>query len=261
MKNRIHLWSFSSSSVALLLSALFVSWPQKAQACGEGAYMGQVCLTAANFCPINTMEASGGVLSINEFNALFSVLGCTYGGNCQTTFALPDLRGRAPVHYGKGATLPYYREVGQQYGSEQIVQTASQLAAHKHAAEFVPYGGATGVASGTVTLPVTASATIASSVAVNPSKTPTNHAVLGPATSPLVTVYSAPGTVRDVTIGPEGAVKGTATGKVTLPVTGEKSGGAVIVDNTGNSKPMDIVGPRLAMRYCIVVKGIYPPRG
>ena len=258
MKKETKLLSLSS---AALVSA-FVLVPQDSFACGTDAYLGEICLTAASYCPKDTLEASGAMLAVNQHPQLFSLLGCTYGGNCQTSFALPDLRGRAPVHYGQGpglTSIPF----GQNYGRELIVQRESQLAAHKHVATFTPSGGGSGgTASGTITLPVTGSAKIASSASGAGSVTPSNHAVLGKAEHGLdgAKIYRPAGTVADLTIGPEGAVTGTATGSVTLDVTGGGSGGTVTVDNTGASDPMWVAGPRLAMRYCIVAEGLYPPR-
>lgn len=258
MKKETKLLSISSA----VLVAAFVSMPQEALACGTEAYMGEVCLTAASYCPVNMLEASGAMLDISQHPQLFSLLGCTFGGDCRSTFSLPDLRGRAPVHYGQGPGLGYY-PIGQRYGHELIVQRESQLVAHKHVATFVPGGGGSGgTASGTVTLPVTGSAKIASSASGAGSVTPSDHAVLGKAEHGLdgAKIYRPAGTAADLTIGPDGAVTGTATGPVTLDVTGGGSGGTVNVDNAGESNPMWVAGPRLAMRYCIVAEGLYPPR-
>ncbi|WP_137170041.1 hypothetical protein [Marinomonas sp. FW-1] len=138
----------------------------------------------------------------------------------------------------------------------------SQLAEHTHTAVVGSSGGqGEAYASGVVSLPVTASAKIATSVAVNASNTPEDHAVLGPTGSPLAKAYSEPGAVADLTIGSEGAVTGVATGLVKLPVTGSGGINAVVIKSTGGSAPMPVEGPRLAMHYCIVVDGIYPPRG
>ncbi len=262
MKKETKLLSLSSVSSAVLVAAFF-SVPQNALACGEGAYTGEVCLTAASYCPKDTLEASGAMLDISQHEVLFSLLGCAYGGNCRTSFALPDLRGRASVHYGQAPGLDRYL-VGERYGHEQIVQAESQMAKHTHTATFTPSGGSGGgTASGTITLPVTGSAKIATSASAAGSVTPSDHAVLGKAEHGLdgAKIYRPAGTSADLNIGPDGAVTGTATGPVTLAVTGGSgSGGSVIVGDAGASRTMVVVGPRLAMRYCIVSKGLYPPR-
>jgi microcystin-dependent protein len=79
------------------------------------------------FAPKNYALCNGQILPINQNQALFSLLGTTYGGNGQTTFALPDLRGRIPVHFGNGVVL------GQRGGEESHTLITSEMAAHSHA--------------------------------------------------------------------------------------------------------------------------------
>ena len=69
-------------------------------------FLGQITMFGGNFAPRNWAMCDGSILPINQYTALFSILGTTYGGDGRTTFALPDLRGRAPVHPGRGAGLP-----------------------------------------------------------------------------------------------------------------------------------------------------------
>src|SRR3569623_1734196 len=78
----------------------------EAAAQAQDMYLGQMMLGPYNFCPRGWTEASGQIMSISANTALFSLLGTTYGGNGQTTFALPDLRGRVPGHVGQGVGLP-----------------------------------------------------------------------------------------------------------------------------------------------------------
>jgi microcystin-dependent protein len=78
------------------------------------------------FAPKGWAQCNGQLLPINQNQALFSLLGTTYGGNGQTNFALPDLRGRVPHHEGSGHTL------GEKAGSEFVTLTQSQLPAHNH---------------------------------------------------------------------------------------------------------------------------------
>ena len=90
-------------------------------------FIGEVGLFAGNFPPRGWEFAEGQLLTIGQNTALFSILGNAYGGNGQTTFALPDLRGRTPVHAGTG---PYQR--GQQIGAVQTTLTTANLPAHDH---------------------------------------------------------------------------------------------------------------------------------
>jgi microcystin-dependent protein len=72
-------------------------------------FIGEVKLLGFNFPPIGYMTCQGQIISIASYTALFSLIGTTYGGNGQTTFALPDLQGRMPVGQGQGPGLPEYR--------------------------------------------------------------------------------------------------------------------------------------------------------
>jgi microcystin-dependent protein len=81
---------------------------------------------AGNFAPSGWMFCSGQLLPISEFETLFNLIGTTYGGDGQNTFALPDLRGRLPVHFGNGFTLA---ESG---GVETVTLTVTQIPAHSH---------------------------------------------------------------------------------------------------------------------------------
>ncbi len=89
-------------------------------------YVGEVRMFAGNFAPAGWMFCEGQLLPISENPTLFNLIGTTYGGDGQSTFALPDLRGRLPIHFGNGFTLA---ETG---GAEEITLTVSQIPAHSH---------------------------------------------------------------------------------------------------------------------------------
>lgn len=103
-------------------------------------FIGQITLFAGNFPPRNWAFCNGQLLSIAQNTALFSILGTTYGGNGQTTFGLPDLRGRVPIHPGQGPGLSSY-QLGQQSGTENVTLLTNQLPAHTHAVNAVANGG------------------------------------------------------------------------------------------------------------------------
>jgi microcystin-dependent protein len=89
-------------------------------------YVGEIRMFAGNFAPAGWMFCDGQLLPISENETLFQLIGTTYGGDGQSTFGLPDLRGRLPVHQGNGFILA---ETG---GAENITLTVSQIAAHSH---------------------------------------------------------------------------------------------------------------------------------
>ena len=89
-------------------------------------YVGEIRMFAGNFAPAGWMFCEGQLIPISENETLFNLIGTTYGGDGQSTFALPDLRGRIPLHFGNGFTLA---ETG---GVEEVTLTVSQIPAHSH---------------------------------------------------------------------------------------------------------------------------------
>ena len=90
-------------------------------------YVGEIRMFGGNFAPAGWMFCAGQLLAISEFDTLFNLIGTTYGGDGQSTFQLPDLRGRLPVHFGNGIIQA---ETG---GVEQVTLTVQQIPAHSHA--------------------------------------------------------------------------------------------------------------------------------
>lgn len=100
-------------------------------------YVGEIRMFAGNFAPAGWMFCEGQLLPISENEVLFQLIGTTYGGDGQSTFTLPDLRGRLPLHMGNGFVLA---ETG---GAEEITLTAQQIPAHSHpmlASNDIPTG-------------------------------------------------------------------------------------------------------------------------
>jgi microcystin-dependent protein len=95
-------------------------------------FIGSIVLFCGNFAPKGWATCDGQLLSIAQNTALFSILGTTFGGNGQTTFALPDLRGRVPLHPGQGPGLSPYT-LGEAIGVENVSLLATQMPAHNHA--------------------------------------------------------------------------------------------------------------------------------
>jgi microcystin-dependent protein len=94
-------------------------------------FVGQLMLVPYNFAPRGWLPCDGRALSIAQNTALFSLLGTTYGGDGQTTFKLPDLRGRTPVSVGQGSGLSNY-SLGQAGGVESVALSVNQMPAHNH---------------------------------------------------------------------------------------------------------------------------------
>jgi microcystin-dependent protein len=101
-------------------------------------YVGEIRMFGGNFAPAGWMFCEGQLLPIAENETLFQLIGTTYGGDGQNTFALPDLRGRVPIHQGNGVVLA---ETG---GTESVTLTVNQIPAHGHG-----FLGSTSVANNT----------------------------------------------------------------------------------------------------------------
>jgi microcystin-dependent protein len=91
-------------------------------------YVGEIRMFAGNFAPQGWVLCDGSTLAISLYEALYTLIGTTYGGDGQSTFMVPDLRGRAPIHIGPTATL------GASGGTETVTLTSQQMAQHTHVA-------------------------------------------------------------------------------------------------------------------------------
>jgi microcystin-dependent protein len=107
-------------------------------------YIGEIRQFAGNFAPSGWSFCNGALMSIAEYETLFVLIGTTYGGDGQSTFALPNLQGRFPIHMGTGGGSTYV--IGQNGGSESVTLTTPQLPSHTHIASA-------NVATGTIDNP------------------------------------------------------------------------------------------------------------
>ena len=104
-------------------------------------FIGEIKLLGYGWAPVGWALCDGSLLQISQYEALFSLIGTTYGGDGQTTFALPDLRSRAPMHPGNGHAVA---EMG---GTETVTLNANQIPAHSHLAQASNAGAANGPAA------------------------------------------------------------------------------------------------------------------
>ncbi len=201
-------------------------------------FVGEIRMVGFNFNPRGWALCNGQLLPINQNAALFSLLGTTYGGNGTTTFQLPDLRSRVPVHSGNGSAGPGLQPVdlGEAGGSESITLTQSQLPTHTHIATYNPAGG--------TALAVAVAAAAAQATAASPVGNIPGQAEVPSRTAPTqVNSYAAPS-----------AATGTLGG-VTLTGTG-----AITVGAAGSSLPVDTAPPYLGVNFVIALQGIFPSR-
>ena len=186
-------------------------------------FVGMIILAGFNFAPRGWAFCQGQLLPIAQNTALFSLLGTTFGGNGQTTFALPDLRSRVPVGFGQGPGLSNY-DLGQVGGVEDVTLLLTQLPAHGHA---VPGTGLT--------------ATSHVKGAAGNQQTPVGNV---PAIEAAGVTATYSDQVPDATMG---------SGAVTV-------GGSATAASAGGGQPFGIIQPYLGMNYCIALQGIFPSR-
>jgi microcystin-dependent protein len=198
-----------------------------AMACSTEGYLGSVTVFAGNFEIKGCSLAQGQLLSIASNQALFSILGTTYGGDGRTTFGLPDTRGRSVISYGQGVGLSNIK-LGEKGGSEYVTLTANNLPAHSHSA--------------TTTID-SLSATVHASTSNGTHDSPEDN-VWG--------VLAAENQYRNIS--PD---VNMATGAITVAANATTTTG-----NAGTSNPDEIYirDPYLVMNWEIQTIGTYPPR-
>ena len=184
-------------------------------------FIGQIQTYGFNFAPRGWALCDGQLLPISTNTALFSLLGTTYGGDGRTTFALPDLRGRFPMHMGHGPGLST-RKIGSKGGAETETLNINHMPSHNH---------------GATTSSLTAQLHAGGSDADQQS--PSGHA-LGTTTSESIYVNDTPGETM-------------AAGSVTVS-------GNVTIQNNGGSQPFSIMNPFLTINFCIALVGLFPSR-
>ncbi len=192
--------------------------------------IGEIRLFAGNFAPRTWALCQGQLLSIAQNQALFSILGTTYGGDGRTTFALPDLRGRAPIGQGTGPGLST-RNLGARFGEQSVILSQSQMPSHNHTAQLTAPGYKGAVKP----------------LALNGKGSKTtdpSDAFMADASSDI---YAS---TNNVEMG-ESPVEIAAD--PTQP-------GSVAVFNTGGSQPHDNMQPSLVLNYIICMIGVFPSR-
>lgn len=112
-------------------------------------FIGEMRMFGFDFPPRGWASAAGQILSIAQNQALFSILGTTYGGNGVTTFALPDLRSRVPLHWGQGLGLPNY-DLGQVGGEEAHTLTVNEMPQHNHGFQASTAAGTKKLVNGSI---------------------------------------------------------------------------------------------------------------
>jgi microcystin-dependent protein len=185
-------------------------------------YIGEIRIFAGNFAPRGWRLCDGASLPISQYDAVYALLGTTYGGDGQVTFNVPDLRGRRAVHPGQGPGLPQYY-LGQAGGTEDVTLTTAQMPAHTH------------------------------TMSANVNLTTTWQCVDGPAVAgagPSGNFYARAG---------ENAYATTVDGTMGAPFA-VTSFANMHLSAQGGSQPISILTPYMAINYIIFLEGIFTSR-
>ena len=203
-------------------------------------FLGTILPFGFPFAPSGWMQANGQTLPLNQYQALYALLGVTYGGNRSTTFMLPNLCGRLPMHQGQGVNLTN-RVIGQVIGTENTNVLVANLPPH------APVITATATSALTTTTTVNL-ASVPSTATTTPSN---DNAYIG----------------ASAAAGPSSAaIFSTALGANPVALKGVDStiGGTVNVTATaqpiGSGTPLGIVNPVLVLNFCVALQGLFPSR-
>jgi len=194
-------------------------------------FLGEIIMFGGNFAPRGWAFCNGQLMSISQNSALFSILGTTYGGDGQTTFALPNLQGRVPVHAGQSPGTSRY-VLGEVSGTENITLTANELPAHVHT---VALSG-----TGNVSVALGASSAAGNAPAPGPTTVPAKVA------SGLNTLNAYSTTAPDTTLLP-----------VNTTTTVNVAGNTGVA---GNNLPVPVVQPYVVVNFIIATEGMFPSR-
>ena len=211
-------------------------------------YIGMIFPWAMNWAPVNFMLCQGQTLPIQSYNALFALLGTTYGGNGTTNFMLPNLQGVFPLGAGVNPSSGTYVE-GEIGGAARVTLTQTQMPLHTHLGTFTGTGGGGGG-------PIVA--TLQASSANATTKTPgANTYLSGAAVDPA---NSRADTYNTLVSAPAASTLGPVSGLSVTGGGGGITGGTVTIGNAGSSQPVTTMPPYLVINYIICVYGLFPSR-
>lgn len=205
-------------------------------------FVGQIMQVGFSYAPRGWTTCQGQVMGIAQQNALFALLGTTFGGNGQTTFGIPDARGRVFVGTGQSTTGSTYIW-GQMAGTENVTLTSPNMPMHTHTAAFT---GSPVTPSGSATLSVITGATTQTNVPTEGAQL-AQPANIGPQ---AVKIFVPAGTT------------GTPVNLGGLNITAEPftPNGNVAIQPSGNNTPFSVMQPYLGLTTIIALDGIFPSR-
>lgn len=199
-------------------------------------FLGEIKMVGFTYAPRGYAMCQGQQMSIAQNSALFSLLGTNFGGNGQTTFGLPDYRGRTPVGMGQGPGLTFVNQ-GEMSGSESTTLSILQMPIHNHVA--------------------TATATATSTGALQVASTSSNPVAVPSATNNILAASGGGPGSATIWSDQLGSTPVTLANPETINTT---VGVNVTVQQAGGSQPLPLRNPYLGTNFVIATEGIFPSR-
>ncbi|WP_066798860.1 phage tail protein [Sphingomonas soli] len=207
-------------------------------------YIGQIMQVGFSYAPAGWSSCNGQIIGVNQNQALFALIGTTFGGNGTTTFGLPNAAGRSFVGLGQSTASGHTYVWGQTAGTESETLTIANMPAHNHIATFTGLQGST---SATGSIQALSGTTTQTNIPAEGSLL-ANCANAGPSQVKIYVPAETAGTA--VNLGGVNITGGNFTPQ-----------GSVAVGVTGNNLPFSVMNPYVAVQTNIALSGIYPPRG
>ncbi|MBP2230994.1 microcystin-dependent protein [Azospirillum agricola] len=221
--------------------------------------IGMIFIVPWDWAPRGTLLCAGQILSTRQYQALFALLGGTYGGDHFNTFGIPDLQGRAPV--GTGTATWSNLPTGQAGGDASVTLSQANLPAHTHGAGFTPV-----VSPTTIEFPAVAgNLSVAGTMEATTNTTATNipggsNTWLGAPSSTSIKMYGPAGGTNVPLSGLTMSVSGSPSLPKQTTTINSVVGGAVSIGPAGGSAAVSLIQPFLALNFVIAMQGLYPNR-
>ncbi|MGD8780486.1 MAG: tail fiber protein [Ignavibacteria bacterium] len=196
------------------------------------AYIGSITMFGGNFAIRDWGFCAGQTLAVSDNSALFSILGCTFGGDCRSTFGYPDLRGRVPISSGQGPGLPYFT-LGTRFGATTHTLSLLEMPVHNHTAE--------------ITVPPSYTGSVKPNAKTGLGGVTDNPTDAVPRQLNNTNIYST-------------ATPNATMAESPVTITPTTDMGTVTVGNAGGSQAFSLMQPTTVVNFIICEYGVYPPR-
>lgn len=223
------------------------------------AFIATILPVGFNYPPYGWTPCNGQLLSLSNYQAVYAVVGTSYGGNGVSDFGVPNLQGRHPVGYGQLAGGSYYG-IGDAEGQEELILLTSNLPPHNHQATFQPTMGAAPVDLPAVTGTQTVSVKLEAQGVAGQNQIPAANNYLAGSSATSVKSYVNTDTKAVELSGVSATISGQPSIPAMQTTVSTVTGGTVTTGVTGSGVPISTVSPYLAINFIFCLQGIFPSR-